>query len=344
MEVIGFMFLNDKNLLLSDYRDELVRLYGYDVRLAEDIAMTAQSIEEYFGSEYGQVILDAIRNTKVVLVDGYRKNGVRETIGDVLAREGLSQEALEAMRESDVRNMEGLYVEEPHIVHGSDGYRIDAVQKVAVINSPYVENSENFLALLSRELMNAVKSHLNAYSIDGDVLTIRHGVAVKVERLYSRDGEVGREKIEEYGYGLENGIANYEKMGLVREAYKDDYDLRTHTLSVLAAGYALGGLKLEEIIRQVQITKDMSGFEELIATHTGMDLKSFLQVFDTLYALERKSIVARSGDKQAADEAQSALEDYYKNQVASLMTTMRTSMKIGLSEEELSMQDSGATL
>ena len=93
-------------MLLADFKEELMKKFGYSKELANDIAMVAQDLEEQLGTEYLSVILDAIRTTKVVSVDNYKKSGVRETVLDVLDREGIAlSNVVTHQSGKDVRNL-----------------------------------------------------------------------------------------------------------------------------------------------------------------------------------------------------------------------------------------------
>ena len=56
------------------------------------------------------LILDVIGTTKVVSVDKYKKSGVRETVLDVLDREGMTlSNVVKHPSGIDIRNLEGTY-------------------------------------------------------------------------------------------------------------------------------------------------------------------------------------------------------------------------------------------
>lgn len=334
-------------MLLAEFKEELMKKFGYSEELAEDIVMVAQDLEEQLGTEYLSVILDAIRTTKVVSVDKYKKSGVRETVLDVLDREGMTlSNVVKHPSGIDVRNLEGTYAAEPTIIKTSDGYELardeqgkTMVKKLAVINMQYVPGGVSFLAELTREFTTAITSHLNAHSIEEDKLITRRGLCVSVDKISKNGDSIERKNIECRGYGLEEGLSGYNKLAVTRECHDDKFDLQSHSLSILAAGVISDMLKLKDIIFAAQVTKDESELRRVIDEHYSGGYDTFLDNLDVLYDLEKRCAELSTGDKHVAMEAIDALENYYRDTVTSMLREVRISMKIGLSDEEMTMNN-----
>ncbi len=334
-------------MLLADFKEELMKKFGYSKELANDIAMVAQDLEEQLGTEYLSVILDAIRTTKVVSVDNYKKSGVRETVLDVLDREGIAlSNVVTHQSGKDVRNLEGICAVEPTIIKTSDGFELahdeqgkTMVRKLAVINMQYVPGGVSFLAELTREFTTVITSHLNAHSIEGDTLITRCGLSVSVDKLSQNGDSIERKNVACRGYGLEEGLRGYNKLAVTRECHDDKFDLQSHSLSVLAAGVISDMLKLKDIIFAAQVTKDESELRRVIDEHYSGGYDTFLDNLDVLYDLEKKCTELSTGDRQAAMDAMDDLENYYRDTVTSMLREVRISMKIGLTDEEMTMNN-----
>ena len=329
----GFMGRFKNGKWTYEYADEYNKYWeekGYNCPVPSlEIAEIAESIVDYLGSEYEEVVLDAIKTTKVALV-GTRPNGVRETVADVLEREGMSDE-IAGKSDKDLRNIEGMYCEKPNIVFREEGYEITSVEKLAVINSQYIPDNIYFLGKLAATLLSAVKSHLRTYSIDGDTLTIRQGLEVRTEKLSHNGNTVSRSLVSDFGHGLEQASTAYDTLSFMRETYYDDYDLHTHGLSVLVAGQLFDGLKLRDIIREAQITKDTRALEEMIDAHTVQGYAEFMRSLDTLRGLEEARNMAAGTDNHM--DASDKLEEYYNVVIASIMRNMRTSMRMSVAQD-----------
>lgn len=335
-------------LSLAEFKNILLERYGYSEDLAEDIVIVAKDLEEHFGTEYTEVILRAVAETKVECVKKQQKGKsiVRENIKDVLTREGLA-DTLSSDEfvpfGTDLRSLEGLFVQKPLISCTDNGFCIakdqdgnDIVQKLIVINSEHIPSNTNFLATLAGELTKAVTSQLQTYTIEGDTLTVKHGLNIRTEKLLRVDNDVKRIPIRNLGYGLQQGLTNYNKLGIVRESHADTYDLQEYSLSVLAAGTILAFLKLDSVIAAAQVTKDLSELRSIIQNFYPGNYEEFLSILDKLYDLEKKSAELSTGDKIDAMQAMDELENYYKNIVSVTLGEIRKRMKIGLSQEELS--------
>ncbi len=332
-------------MLLAEFKEELMKKFGYSEELAEDIAMVAQDLEQQLGTEYLSVILDVIGTTKVVSVDKYKKSGVRETVLDVLDREGMTlSNVVKHPSGIDIRNLEGTYAAEPMIIKTSDGFELardeqgkTVVKKLAVINMQYVPGGVSFLAELTREFTTAITSHLNAHSIEGDTLVTRRGFCVSVDKLIQNGESIERKNVACRGYGLEEGLSGYNKLAITRECYDEKFDLQNHSLSVLAAGVISDMLKLKDIIFAAQVTKDDSELRRVIDEHYSGGYDTFLGNLDALYDLEKRCAELSTGDKHVAMEAMDALENYYRGTVTSMLREVKVSMKIGLTNEEMSL-------
>lgn len=317
--------------LLADYKDELVQKFGYEESLAQDIALMAESIADYYGSEYEDTVLDAVASTKVVVVDTY-KNGIRETVQDVLEREGMAEEVKGDEKDSlvGVRGVDGVYRERPNISYNDGEYHVDSVDKIAVINSSYTPDSPYFLGKLAGELLKATKSQLCAYEIDGSTLIVRQGLSVRTEKLSHKGAEVSRKLVSEVGTGLEAGINNYDKLSLIRDSYYSDYDLDGHMSTTLVGGNVLDLLKLRDMVRVAQITKDTTSLKEVFDGNVPEGYDAFVSAVDDLYALEKKRRDAV--DPEELVEANDRLEKCFRDRIAPMMRSMRENMKLGVEQ------------
>ncbi len=333
------MFKN--GMLVADYKNELMSRYGYREELAEDIAMAAESIVNYLGNEYEDVVLAAIANTKVVTVEGLRDNGIKETVSDVLKREGMS-DGLDGktVSDKDIRNIEGIYCEEPQLTYTEKGYEMVAVKKVAVINSSHEPGNVYFLGKLIGELLKGVKAHLLEYSIEEDKLVVRSGLSEEVSKLSHRGSIVRRKVVERHGYGLEEGMNAYDQLSIMRDDYYSKYELPKHNSAVLAAGVLADGLNLKDTIHEAQVTKDMRILEEICNAHTSCGFESLLTNFDTLHDLENSRNAAIGTEE--FDAISSELDEHFVSVIAPSVKEMKVSMKL-VSSEDMNLSE-GNTL
>lgn len=239
----------------------------------------------------------------------------------------MGASGLKGKQDKDLRNIEGMYCERPHFGVKDDGsVEMTSVDKVAIINSPFVE-SDDFRAKLARELFKAVKSHLRAYELRDGILTISSGLSVRREKVAVEENNVNRTYADGYGAALEDGLNNYSVLVLMRNTYNPNYDLPKHTNLELAAGILVGSLNLGEMLKVAEITKVT---DELIATiekYSGMSYEKFLKMFDVLRQKEEEKNRAIGTD--SFDEASLEYERYFTETIAPVLSQMAKSMNFG---------------
>lgn len=324
-EIVALVFMS-KNSGLSFLKDKLVRTFGYGEDEAIGICSVFEDIVAELGSEYAEVVVSSVINTKISFTK-YQKNGIRETVKTVLEREGLSLPSdNKGISISDVRSIESIYISQPNVVFENGQFSIAGVKRAIVINSPFVEGSPSIDAMLKRELLCAVVSNIGEYSTHKDELVVRQGLMERREQLsVDGDGQITRTLISEKGYGLENGIRDRER----------SFDSQNYSLSLLATLRVLEEFQLEESIQVARVAKATGALRALIDVVLEGGYDKLIASFDTFYDLEKTNIASRIGDRESAMKAADELENYYSNVIKPMLQNLKQGLKVAMQNQSV---------
>lgn len=314
--------------LLADYRDELIKEWGYEEALAEDISMMAESLISEYGEEYEDAILDAIKNTEYAVARERGNNNRRETIYDVLKRNDMLDTVLTGktmIGEPELKSASSFFAMKPELSFDGERYSIKGVRRLAILPSTYNSANPDSVAKLAEISDHAIKSSLNSLEINGDELISRSGFVKKTIKLANNNGTVTSTIESEIGRGFDEGLSSYTALHVTRCDYDGNYDIQDDSSLRLVAGSLMDSLNLRSVIREAAITKDDETLRRYFDEFTDKGYDAFLREMDNLlmgdFNRKRNSV-----DAEAHKRALTDMDEIFTRSVAPIVNELAMQM------------------
>ncbi len=313
----------DNGMFFNDYKNELINRWGYSEDLAMDITMAADSLINEYGTEFTEAILEAVMSCKYVIAKEIGEHNRRETVLDVIKREPAFKDIQDNHALKDAST---AYLSNPNITYTEGIYRVASADRIIVLPSTYNSNNPDSIEKMIISTDRLIKSHLNGFTIDDDILTTRTGLAEKKEKLSVANGTISKTLESETGLGLEEGLTNYTALRIMRKEYCADFDVQTDTIRDIA-GVLVDSLALGKIIREAEMTKDSSTLRAYMDKYKADGYDTLMRDLDQLLKLERERKKALTNE-QKAKMLQSEIENYFTNSIAPKVSEMSNNMRL----------------
>ena len=269
--------------------------HGYSWDLASEICTLLEDIINYYGYEYSDDIVEAVKNCKIEIFP--------KTKNDVSA----------------LKYSEGEFMSTP-IIKG--GLLIGCDRKI-ILPPNYNTDSQSYRGILIKQLLKLVRSSKDEYQIANDILVQRDGFNKTVYRIQKDDT---LEKQSEIGISYENGTIDNSELEIMRANYDENFELPGgNDYERLLVGFMEGPLALKEINNRAAMSGDFQVCEQVFEEHLGMTFNEFLTTIDRLHELETRRKF--SSDEYAQRDSLSELEHYFRTQVAPIMHNMLISIE-----------------
>ncbi len=297
--------------LLCDYKNRLIEKHGYGEEFAQDLAIMAESLEEYFGLEYSGIVRDTVLSTTYVQAGRKKRSNMYETTDDVLDRTCKYNEILP--REKKPVGPVGVSI--PNIIWDGEKFNITEIERVVALPHYFDANNPDSVAGISRETMRLISGSLRGYSIDGNTLTINSGLSQEIHRLTLNPlGDIDLTPIKKVGSGLEEGLLKYDELKFTREYYDPTYDTPQEPTSRLISGFLSDGLGLKDMLKEARMTKDQEPLRNALSAMMDVELDEFSRRMDVIQNLEKlKSKNLSNVDK--INELNKAIETYFETDI-----------------------------
>lgn len=317
----------DKNeKLLCDYKDELIEKYGYDEEMAENLSVMAESFCDHYGEDFRSSIYNALLSCKVIKAQT-RQNSACETVKEVLEKEGMEDTVSKSpLVKEDMKTATVAFKAVPRISHEDGAFKIDRVDRVIVLGARFNWESPASLGDLAREFDKLVNSYLNGYTIEGDTLVIKTGLATRTETLKKTTRGIKRTFASSNGIGLERGMNVYTELKLIRESYCSLFDVIGDDYERLIAGFVVDCLGLGEIINVARLTKDTSELQTVFDANMANGYEAFLDEVDKLSSLEVKRVHSLE-DNEALSKISQQISSQFCYSIAPLVREMEANLK-----------------
>lgn len=316
--------MNKNGELLFDFKERIKSKYGYDEEFAETISMAAEDIAYHLGEEFASVVYRAFEECKFVIQKGMKTGDKkRETVLDVIKNEGMYEEIRkDTTTEENLQKATSAYVSVPQMSFDGSTYQIDSINRMIVLPSNFNNDSIGSYQTLIHEGLRLVNSYINEYQIEGDILTIKSGLATETQKL-SKDGKnVNRTFVSRTGQGLESGINLYDEMSIVSEARDANHTPTGNDNLRLTAGQLMDGMGLKEIIRTARMTKDDTELRKIVDDYSLGGYEEFIQTLDEEKALEIERSKALLDDEQR-QKVEQAIKEHFENKTAPQMQSIK---------------------
>ena len=225
---------NSIKILPCDISNKLIES-GCEEKLAYAVGDLYDTLVCEYGKEYQKIILEAILSCKYEIAREYRvdsngrKTKAKEDVKAVLKRNKFP---LDFISKEDL-SKRYIYASYPEI----KDKKIIKVNRIIVMPDYFNDESPASIGMLVNSINSLVKSYVNEYKIDGNVIIRRRGLATYEYDINSK------KLIKSSGFGLENGLNAYDERAIVRKYYDQDgqYDLEKTNDNILVAGMLMDG-------------------------------------------------------------------------------------------------------
>lgn len=293
------------SFLLNDYKDELIKRFNYEEEFAQEIALMAESLADYFGEEFRSIIYDAIASCKFVKATLRKNSVIHENVSDVMNRENIFVG----------ENLNGLktdrgFFSRPILTFDNGHFKLSSVERIIVLPAHFNSASPESLGILARACIELVKSSYNTYTIRGNVLTTKSGFMIVKENLEYKDGSVVRTVASCIGKSLKRGMDSYDQLCVIRSMYDNLYDVHGEDYERLWAGFILETRGLKDELRLSEIVHDDSQLKDLFKQSMGVSFEKFLVMMDGLAIREEKRLDSLI-DADSLITANADLDEYF---------------------------------
>lgn len=331
------------NKLLFDFKEEIKTKYNYDEELAQTIAMTAESLIDYFGNEYENIILEAIKSCKYIIAKPMRQDEHKnwlpsETIYDVMKREGKLEYIENAtVTDGDFKRANGVYSSRAIVSEENGQFKLDRVDRIIVL--PYYFNHENpsSLGTITHETMHLVKAYVNEYKIEGDMLIERGGLSKNTYKLSSKDGKVQKTFVSELGVGFEEGINSYDEQKVIRSSYDENFDVHGYAYQRIVGAFIADSVGLAPNIKNAQLSGDISEIKKIFDENMENGFEAFLMLMDENVKLEYRrfaTIMDPDKNKEVLTQLQEQFEKKIVPQVRNFNHNLHPELHESLTQKQ----------
>lgn len=265
---------------IDKYLNELDSFYSYDIRTKNALKKIIPCMIKYYGSEYENIILSAIRDCEIIHCDSF------QTISKVLNSNDLNDTFY------DLKSNDGIYVSKPDIVYDdvNNEFVIKDINRKIVVSHTYNFDSPKGLEVLSLQLCSLIKSYYKEYIIHDNILEKNNGLAVTNQKINYNNGNISLEFLDSSNYSLEEGMNYYDTERIVSDVLNDKYKCYGFDSIYSIAMILKEKYKLKSIINRAEILKDILTLKKIYNVDSD-DFDKLSVLADNCYELEEKMIV-----------------------------------------------------
>ena len=281
-------------LMLSTLEKSLEEKFGYSWDFSSEICTLIESIIEYYGSEYADIIIEAIKDCKVEI---------------------LQTGKIDVSR---IKYNDGMYISIPIIDNGV----ITRVNRKIILPQSYNMDNQSYRGILISQLLRLIRSFKNEFDLTNGILIQREGITT-TQYMLKDDNTL--EKISSIGIGYEKGSLDNATLNIMRNHYANNFELQNgNDYERLFAGYIENSLELKDVFDAAALTKSFSELKSKIES-ADIRLDDFLTKIDKLDELEsnRKNSIDDVSQKQSIDR----LESYYSHELTEIVSKIENSLK-----------------
>lgn len=323
--------------MLDEHKNDLRKQFGYNESFAETVAVSVESIIDYFGTEYEDIAWGAVKSCKIVFADSQKKDSkgkktnIQESIYDVLKRENMCEKYNPIVNAETMKRDRGIYVSKPIVECTDSEYHIQGVERIIVLDKSFNEHNPSSLAVLTNQLMSLIKSYVNEYEIQNGTLIQRTGVQETIYALSNDNGLTNVKFRSSVGEGLEKGINLYDEFKVVRTNYDSNYEVFGSVYQRIIAGFIIDSLEMGEAIKVAELTKDDTALKQLFIEY-GVNYEEFVEIIDILAQKDNERVL-NSLDSDKLKQSNDELEKYFVTSVVPMVRTLNMSIKAKAGED-----------
>lgn len=281
-----------KNKLLSDYKEELQKKYGYSDDFAETIVLVGEAVVDELGEEYEDIAFEAISNTRfekcrpAVMEPGSYVPS--ESAYDVLVRTDMYDDIEGTiLTDKDLKRTIGVNTAIPRISFDGTDYHIDRVDRIVVSSSNTSLSDINSISILAHEMLHAVKSYVGQFKINGDILTERTDIGhIEYKLSVDENNNVKRSLISEIGNGLSEALNSYDELHLMQTSFDSNHEVYAYRYQQPVGAFLKDMMGLRDLIVRAQMTGNEEELKRVIDENMSCGYEEFLRLMDDSAKLE----------------------------------------------------------
>lgn len=295
---------------LNDLKIELISKYGYEENFAETLSILVSSIIDHYGEEYENLVLNAILSCKYIIA-GTPENKY-ENAYDVLKRENMLDTIVgdTIINDSDYKTASGVYQAVPRLSNTEGTFNIDRIDRIIVLPHNFDENRPVSMGILSHETLHLIKSFINQYSIEENILHERNGFYVADYELSVNEGKIEKRVLKETGMGFDEGVNTHDEYAVMNESYYDNYEASGYAKQRVIAEYILFNLNLKNIVDKAILTGEFSELKEILNGVRENGYNEFMSMMDKSIELEYERFKNILNGEKLRDATNRANEHY----------------------------------
>lgn len=298
---------------MNSYIKDVIDSVFKDNYVKETLYLIVPNLINYYGEKSLNIILDAIRNTTIYVCptnqpfSNFISNKISITL-DSYYNKVLNTELL--------NNKQGIiYEEHPRVIIDEDTKKfrnIGTERKIIFIkdqNNTLARNNtseELKCATIIRSLVSLIKSNKENNVINNDIKRARFGLHQTIYKLTIKGNNVLTTYLSETGFGLYNGILEYDTEEIFKNIYGHSLKEQYYPLEKYIVEKIFASKALENAFHEAEITGN------IFLLRTCFDKIYYDGAFDKLIQLT--DLVSNSNyrkDKKDYDETVKEIEEYF---------------------------------
>jgi hypothetical protein len=303
--------------------DKLVATYHYSPEMRALLFKIITCMIEQYGEDKKDIILKALEDCPIIICDK------GENIYDLLVKhEQIDHTGDTIVSEGDLKRASGVYSSNANIIYdeSSNSYKITSIKRILGLSSYFDIKNTSSIANLVHEIGHLVKSYIDEYKIEGDVLIARDGLIETKYKLSLVDGKVSKKVIEEKCVGIEEGTNSLDELEIINNHFDEYYKIHGYGVVTEIGKIVANKFELKKDIHNAQFYAQKSDLidkynnkacdnsferlESLTDELVKLEYKRFSYIFDTPKMNETTAIISEQIDK-----IKNVLNEYHRENV-----------------------------
>lgn len=263
---------------IDKFVDDISIKYNYDDRTIKALKKIIPAMIDYYGSEYEDIIIDAIGDTEIIHCNSY------QTVLMVLEKYNMLNNIDNGVAE--LKNSDGVYASLPSVYYDDvfNSFKIKNIRRKVVVSHTFNFDSPKGLEVLTLQLCKLIKSYVSEYEIDGNNIIRKNGICVsKSKIILGNKGNISFLPLEKNNEALEMGMNINDTESIVSLILKDNYKCYSYDSISTVAMILKKKFKYLKELNEAEILKNYD-----FLTEKFLDLSLLI---DECYQLEEEMIV-----------------------------------------------------
>jgi hypothetical protein len=193
--------------------NDIAEKYNYNTKLSAIIEALNEYAIEYYGRGSEDIINQAIIQNRIYIVNGSEKMGT--ALNNIRSKNIIQTGAV--LSEDTINQTVAVRYSEPIIEKKKNRYTLTGANSFILLNEAKTEATSSLLGAAAHELFgHAVKSIVDEYTINGDIITRRSGLCIEEGKIMEKeDNSIEINWYKCINLGLEEASTTYFEVSAV---------------------------------------------------------------------------------------------------------------------------------